>query len=233
MLKVDEPSNSANPSSELSNPRASSAPTATNQSANNPQFPSTNKDDPTRSNDQNYASFGNIGAQFGAIFPDPVPTPHADILSLPSPNGAYYSSEHQPLFQSHIPATYQFQFPPGGDGLPSQLQLHIPEQPYPGLYTQDNNSSPWYGSDSPYSTPSDVSRTGRSWRERSASVCTVPDVGYAPQQGPWSPPLRTSSASRHPIHRSPAFGGMPDVDDSGYLLAAPRVGYNEMPGSVS
>lgn len=248
MLKVDEPFKSINPSSgESSNQHASAAQTGPNSNKANAQFAPINAEGQASSIEHSYPI--NIRqhelatAGVGSLFRDSADPPD-DMLStfhhsLPSqnPSGGYYSSE--PLFQQHIPTNYHF----GGhfqstDDIPSSsLQLQIPDQPYPGLYTQDNNSSPWYGSDSPYSTPSDVSRTGRSWeyRPRSASVCTVPDVGYAPPTAPWSPDQRASSGHRqHSIHsRSSAFGNISEQGEEAlYLSAAPQVGY-EVSGSVS
>lgn len=206
------------------NPRASAASTAPTSANLGPPFSSAKIDSPSPSGEPSYS----VGRQndaahvgIGEQFRESVPPASDGMLSqyhLPpsSMNNGFYNE--QSLF--HIPTNYPFGSYQTGDDFTSNLQLQIPEQPYPGLIMQENGSSPWYGSESPYSTPSD--RTGRSWgeyRDRSVSIATVPDVGYA--QPPWSP-HRASSVQRNSIHsRSPNMGSLSEVpDELGYLPAS-------------
>lgn len=75
-----------------------------------------------------------------------------DKTSLPQSDQLteYYSEQS---FQ--IPTNYEFRSfeDTSADDLPSNIQLQISDQPYPGLYA-DNNISTWHGSSTNYSQPS-------------------------------------------------------------------------------
>jgi hypothetical protein len=101
-----------------------------------------------------------------------------------------------PMFSTHDPIGQIYSVSGAGSGLP---MLTIPEPP--GL---SFGSSPWYSSDSTWSTPSD--RQGATWaRDRSASVATNPDT-YQPMA--WSPQYTNSS-----LH-TPRTAGLDAVPES-------------------
>lgn len=241
-MKVEEQSQHGHPSSsEPIDPRSASASTPANSATLGSQFQPINAPSPGPS-EQNYpmghqhSSEATVGV--GALFPE-ASAPSDDMfhqfsqITPRNPNPNYYSE--QPLFQ--IPSNYQFgSFPGGAEDLPSNLQLQIPDQPYPGLYSQDNNSSPWYSSDSPYSTPSDVSRSGKSWdyRDRSVSIGAMPDVGYIPPPSPWLPPRASSGLHGRNQGLSSLYEG---IDELSYLppnaaMAAAPISYDPESGSV-
>lgn len=249
LLKVEEQSSKANlPRSESIIPRTPAPPasTSSNPAAPTPQFPQANAESSERSGEHAYpsgqqyrlATLG-IGERFQG-----ESAPASDDMLTHFNQFASRNLEPNSYPESVYLLTDSYQFASFPDDS-SNLQVETPEHSVPGFYNQDHRSSPWYNSDSPYSTLPDVSRAGRSWdyRDRSVSLCSMPEPGYLPSPSSWSAP-RSSSQSTSIYGRSQGLENLSEqTDESLYLsrntssqlatAALTQRGYNMESGSVS
>jgi hypothetical protein len=249
-FKVQTPSTVENSSPALVSDTTNSATPRTSASAGSgmtalhpmvPNFGSVNLSDPSTAGQYDRVGLGPSGAgpttsaasSNATHGTTTYSTSSMHSLSQGPPFGNMNASTLGTMFSNQDLTDQMFPASSAANGLPL-LTVQVPEPP--GL----SFGSPWYSSDSTWSTPSD--RHGATWaRDRSLSVATNPDTWNNPPIA-WSPQYPNSSV---PTPRTAGLEAVPEQYESPpYLsphispntsyplagVASPAGGYQELVG---